>query len=138
MSFPTVNCETYRKDFSGICSHGPEVTRHYVSEDDRKAKHFDDNKLALQNILAMAGIDEVAKVGMYGASKYGQWNYRGGSEWMRYLGSVVRHVTRYVRGESLDAESGLNHLAHAAYNCLILLGWAIEGVGTDDRPCLKQ
>jgi hypothetical protein len=101
------------------------------------AKHFDDGKLALQNILAMPGLDEVAKVGMYGAKKYGQWNYRGGSDFMRYLGSVVRHVTRYIRGESVDAESGLSHLAHAIYNLLILLGWELEGVGNDDRPCAK-
>lgn len=100
-----------------------------------KAKHFDDGKLQLQWLLSMSGIDEVAKVGAYGAKKYGQSNWRGGSEWMRYLGSVTRHVTCYIRGESLDSESGLPHLAHAAYNCLILLQWMKEGKGKDDRPC---
>ena len=99
----------------------------------KRADHFDNDKLALQNILAMPGLDEVAKVGMYGAKKYGQWNYTGGSEYMRYLGSIVRHVSSYIRGESLDKESGLNHLAHACYNGLIILTWVKTGKGTDDR-----
>ena len=99
-----------------------------------EAKHFDDNKLGLQWVLSMEGLDEVAKVGAYGAKKYGQSNWRGGSEYMRYLGSIVRHVSCYIRGESLDKESGLNHLAHAAYNCLIVLSWMKTGKGTDDRP----
>jgi len=98
------------------------------------AKHYDDGKLQLQWLLSMPGIDEVAKVGSYGAKKYGQSNWRGGAEYMRYLGSIIRHVCCYIRGESLDKESGLNHLAHAAYNCLIVLSWGIEGVGNDDRP----
>ncbi len=99
-----------------------------------EAKHFDDGKTQLQWILSMAGLDDVAKVGAYGAKKYGQSNWRGGSEWMRYLGSTVRHVTSYIRRQELDQESGLPHLAHAVYNLLILLEWAKTGKGHDDRP----
>lgn len=98
-----------------------------------EAKHLDDGKTALQYILFMKGIDYVAQVGSYGAKKYGQWNYTGGSEYMRYLGSCVRHLTAYIRGVDLDEESGLPHLAHLVYNCLILMEWAHRKVGTDDR-----
>ncbi len=101
------------------------------------AKHDDKEKLALQWILSMSGLDEVAKVGTYGAKKYGQSNWRGGSEYMRYLGSCTRHLACYIRGESNDSESGLSHLAHLAYNALILLTWAKEQRGTDDRPIIQ-
>lgn len=99
-----------------------------------QAKHDDKEKIPLQWILSMSGLDDVAKVGAYGAKKYGQSNWRGGSEWMRYAGSCVRHLAAFIRGESIDPESGLPHLAHCAYNCLILLSWAKEGCGKDDRP----
>lgn len=102
-----------------------------------KAKHFDDNKVTLQNILAMSGLDEVANVGQYGAKKYGLWNFMKGAEWMRYLGSCARHIAAVIRGEWLDLESGLPHLAHCAFNCLIILTWHQTGKGTDDRPNCK-
>ncbi len=99
-----------------------------------QANHFDDGKIQFQWLLAMPGLAEVAKVGMYGAKKYGQNNWRGGSDFMRYIGSILRHVTQFLSGENNDVESGLPHLAHAAYNCLIILSWQITGKGTDDRP----
>jgi Domain of unknown function (DUF5664) len=101
---------------------------------ENKALHYDDGKLQLQWLLSMSGIDDVAKVGAYGAKKYGQSNWRGGSDWMRYCGSIIRHTSSFIRGECFDLESGLPHLAHAAYNCLILLTWGKEGKGKDDRP----
>lgn len=100
------------------------------------AKHNDDGKLGLQWILSMEGFDALAKVGEYGARKYGQSNWRNGAEYMRYLGSCVRHLTSFIRGEDNDGESQLPHLAHCAYNCLILLSWTITKKGIDDRPKL--
>jgi len=98
-----------------------------------KAKHFDYGKLPLQYILAMKGIDEIAKVGEFGAKKYGQWNYMAGSEYMRFLGSCSRHLTLFIRGENLDHESGISHLAHLCYDALMLLEWQHRKRGLDDR-----
>lgn len=98
-----------------------------------EASHKDEGKTALQYILAMQGLDDVAKVGMYGAQKYSQWNYMAGSSYMRFLGSCARHLTAYIRGEDVDPESGCKHLAHLIYNCLMLLEWTYRGVGKDDR-----
>lgn len=97
------------------------------------AKHFDDGKCALQYLLAMEALDDVAAVGMYGAKKYGQFNYRGGAEFLRYIGSICRHTASFARGENVDRESGLPHLAHVAYNCLIILQWVKDNKGIDDR-----
>jgi len=98
-----------------------------------KAKHLDEGKVQLQWLLSMSGIDDVANVGAYGAAKYGQNNYRSGSDYMRYLGSIVRHTAKFIRGETCDSESTLPHLAHVAYNALIIMEWMKTGKGTDDR-----
>lgn len=99
-------------------------------------KHFDDNKPGIQWILSMQGLDDVAAVGDYGAKKYSQGNWRGGAEWMRFLGSCSRHLIKVIRGQWLDDESHLPHLAHVIYNCLILLEWHKMKRGTDDRPTI--
>lgn len=98
-----------------------------------EAKHKDEGKLALQYILAMSGMDSVSRVGEFGAKKYAQWNYMGGSSYMRFLGSCVRHLTSFIRGEDNDKESGLPHLAHLVYDCLMIMEWMNRGVGLDDR-----
>ena len=99
----------------------------------KEARHDDTDKTALQYLLVFKGLDEVAKVGEFGAKKYGQFNYMAGSSYMRFLGSCTRHLTAFIRGEDLDSESGLNHLAHLVFDCLMLLEWVNRKVGTDDR-----
>lgn len=98
-----------------------------------EAKHLDDGKLELHYILAMEGLCSVAKVGMYGAKKYGQHNWRGGMPWMKLLGSCTRHLAAFIKGENLDRESGLPHLAHLAYNALMLLDYMETHNDKDDR-----
>lgn len=98
-----------------------------------EASHHDTGKIGLQFILAMPGLDQVAKVGDYGAKKYDQWNYVKGMPWTKLLGSCSRHLASFIRGEDLDKESGLPHLAHLAYNALILLGYMENHNALDDR-----
>lgn len=101
-----------------------------------EAKHLDTGKVPLQHILAMLGLDQVALVGEYGFKKYGdRWNYRKGMPWSKLLGSCSRHLAAFIRGENLDIESGLPHLAHLAYDCLMLLEYQMETkyATNDDR-----
>lgn len=98
-----------------------------------EAGHKDEGKLGLQFILAMPGLDQVAKVGDYGAKKYDQWNYTKGMPWMKLLGSCSRHLASFIRGQDLDPESGLPHMAHLAYNALILLGYMEVHRAQDNR-----
>lgn len=98
-----------------------------------EAAHKDEGKIALQYVLVFKGLDDVAKVGEFGAKKYGQFNFMAGMSYMRLLGSVVRHTTAFIRGEDNDPESGLRHLAHAIYDCFMLLEFIHRKVGTDDR-----
>lgn len=58
-------------------------------------------------------IEEVAKVLTYGAEKYapGNWQHVDNAE-QRYLDASWRHELQRAKGESKDAETGLDHLAH--------------------------
>lgn len=65
---------------------------------------------------------EVVKVATFGARKYvrGNWVHVENAQ-ERYLDALHRHLLAHHGGELLDAESGLTHLAHAAWNILALL-----------------
>ena len=77
---------------------------------------------------------EVAKVFTMGAAKYGDRNWEMGMEWSRVFSAMQRHLWAFWAGENLDQESGLHHLAHAAFGCLALIWYALYNIGTDDRP----
>lgn len=65
----------------------------------------------------------VARVSQFGNDKYHEW---GGwtkveDAQRRYADALGRHLAHYAAGETLDPESGLPHLAHAAWNALAIL-----------------
>ena len=97
------------------------------------ADHKDAGKPGLQYVLAMPGLRDVALVGDYGALKYSQFNYKAGMPWMKLLGSCSRHLIAFIQGEDSDLESGLPHLAHLAYNALMLLDYMRTHKDKDDR-----
>ena len=73
-----------------------------------------------------------------GAVKYGPWNWRETQvESQTYVGAILRHLTAWQDGETLDPESGQNHLAHAACSIAILLDAADFGTLVDNRPPAK-
>lgn len=70
----------------------------------------------------------VGAVGTYGANKYtdkGWQEVENGLE--RYGNAMLRHYLNYRKGIMFDAESGLPHLAHMAWNALALLQLSICG-----------
>ncbi len=67
-------------------------------------------------------LEDVVRVGTYGAAKYtdnGWLEVPQGEQ--RYADAMHRHLLRHMTGEVLDSESGIPHLAHAAWNILALL-----------------
>ena len=73
-----------------------------------------------------------------GAGKYGPWNWRRTQvESQTYIGAILRHLTAWQDGETLDPESGQNHLAHAACSIAILLDAENFGTLVDNRPPAK-
>ena len=83
-------------------------------------KH-DDGKLRW-DLLPWGATHEVVRVLTFGATKYGASNWRTVEGWRwRYLAAAMRHIVAWARGERVDAESQLPHLAHAAACLLFLL-----------------
>jgi len=66
-------------------------------------------------------LEGVAKVGTMGAAKYsrGGWQQVPNGQ-QRYLDAAMRHLLKHGQGETHDAESGLTHLSHAAWNLLAI------------------
>lgn len=80
-----------------------------------------------------AAIMEVATVAGFGARKYARLNFLKGYSWSLSYDALQRHLHAFWDGEDRDPESGLPHLAHAAWHCLALLSFSRRGLGTDDR-----
>lgn len=81
---------------------------------------------------------QVVKVLHMGAAKYTARNWEKGMDWSRCYSSAQRHMIKWWQlREDNDKESGLNHLAHAAWNILALLAYQLRGgihKANDDRP----
>lgn len=67
-------------------------------------------------------LQEVGKVGTFGANKYtdnGWVEVPDGKR--RYTDAMLRHILKEAAGEEVDVDSGLLHAAHAAWNALARL-----------------
>lgn len=87
---------------------------------------FDSGKLRY-SLIPPAALAALAKVLTFGAEKYAPNSWQtveNGEE--RYLDALFRHIEAYRSGESIDPESGLSHLAHAACNVAFLLHFETE------------
>jgi hypothetical protein len=84
-------------------------------------------------LLPRRGLDAIAEVFAFGASKYADNNWRRGYEWDKSFDALLRHTFAAQDGETYDEESGLPHLAHAGFHILVLLTWLYEqGEGPDN------
>ena len=93
---------------------------------------YDQGKSRYDLIDAYA-LEMLAQVYTYGTIKYDDHNWRGGFRWGRIFGALMRHAWAFWRGEENDPESGLPHMAHAAWQCFALLSFSKEKLGEDDR-----
>ena len=75
----------------------------------------------------------IGEVYGHGAKKYDRHNWRKGYRWSLSIDALFRHLLAWLDGETTDPESGISHLAHAAWHCLALMTFQEEGLGTDDR-----
>ena len=86
------------------------------------------------DLLPGDALFEIVKVFTQGAKKYEERNWEKGMRWGKHYAAMQRHLWKWWNGSSVDEESGLNHLAHAAFGCLALLAYELRKVGEDDRP----
>lgn len=91
-------------------------------------------KSARFDLLPPEAIWQIALIYGMGAQKYAERNWEGGYEYSKSYGALQRHLALFWAGEEVDEESGLPHMAHAAWHCLALLTFEIRRIGKDDRP----
>ena len=73
------------------------------------------------DLLPMEALAPIVDVLTFGARKYAPDGWRTVPEWRRrYYAALLRHLVAWWRGEKVDPESGLSHLAHAGC-CLLFL-----------------
>ena len=85
-----------------------------------------DHKLRWE-LLPLDLVEQVVAVYTFGAEKYAENSWQNLPDgYRRYKAALLRHLTAYDKGEVLDPESNLPHLAHAAWNALALLHFTKE------------
>lgn len=92
----------------------------------------DTGKVRLDLISPIATIG-TAQVLTYGASKYPLHNWRKGLQWSRCIGSLMRHLFKFMAGEDFDQETGLPHIDHVASNAMFLQEYFRTHKELDDR-----
>ncbi len=98
----------------------------------KTATKHDKQKVRVELVNPQFIID-IGKVLTFGAEKYAAHNWRKGLPWMRTLGATMRHLLAWAKGEDIDPESGLSHLAHASTNLMFLCEWSRTHKELDDR-----
>ena len=105
-----------------------------MSVDPKTGFRKDDDSKVRYDLIDPWALHALAEVYTYGAKKYAPRNMDKGTAWSRYFGAAMRHMWAWQRGEDIDPESGLPHLAHAAWSMFTLFRYVHDGIGTDDRP----
>lgn len=85
------------------------------------------------DLLPADGLEDLVKVYTKGAEKYAPRNWELGMDWSKCYASLMRHVQEWAKGNDLDEETGLPHMAHAAWNAIALNVYFNRKIGTDDR-----
>jgi hypothetical protein len=70
-------------------------------------------------------LEHVAQVLGFGANKYDKHNWRQGINVSRLIAAAYRHLGAINRGENVDPESGLHHVAHLGC-CVMFLDWMLH------------
>jgi nucleoside 2-deoxyribosyltransferase len=107
------------------------VEKDFIKESKEGVK-FDQGK-DRYDLIPGYPLNELAKVYTYGTTKYDANNWRRGMLWGRVFGAMMRHAWTFWRGQSIDPESGLHHLAHTAWQCFTLMEYEKTKLELDDR-----
>ena len=110
----------------------PESTVLVRERKNAPANTFDAGKLRF-DLIPPEWESALAAVLTKGAEKYADRNWEKGLSWSRRYASARRHLNAFWRGEDNDPETGLPHLAQAAWNCLALLTFMKTHPDFDDR-----
>lgn len=112
------------------------VTEKVVAINTGGTKH-DTGKNRLE-LIPVEAIEQIGLAFTFGAKKYDDNNWRKGFDWERLRGALMRHTLAWAKGEDLDPESGLSHLAHAGACLAMLITHEQLNYGRDNRVKTKN
>lgn len=109
-----------------------------IKHDNIDKSIFKKNDLGKEDLMLVPeeAMLEVVKVLMFGANRYGKFNWLENSDgvnWSRFANALERHYKKFKLGIDYDDDSKLYELAHVIANALFLLTYQINELGTDDR-----
>ena len=88
---------------------------------EQKGFKHDHGKLRY-DLITPRMLEAIAQVLTYGAEKYEANSWQKVENGLqRYEAALFRHLQSFRKGEMLDSESGLPHMAHATTNALFLM-----------------
>ena len=103
----------------------------YAKQRQTGGLRYDTGKLRL-DLLPPEWEEALAQVMTHGVKKYAERNWELGMDWSKVYGPLRRHVLAWLKGEELDRESGLPHMAHVAWNALALMVYEQRRLGQDN------
>ena len=98
----------------------------YAEEKKELGLKYDDGK-ARFDLIEPEFEEDIANILTMGANKYApnSWQHVEDGK-NRYYAALRRHLNAWRKGEKIDRESGMSHLAHAACNVMFLMHFERE------------
>lgn len=125
----------FKKNFHST----PFYPRPLLINKEQMAKNFKEEGLRYNigklryDLFEPHAMEELAKVFTKGAEKYAARNWEKGMKWSSVMASLKRHIAKFEKGEDIDDESRLHHMAHVAWNALALVSFSRYHPQYDDR-----
>ena len=83
-------------------------------------------------LIPELAVDELQFVYQTGAKKHGAESWREGMSWSKCLSKIVRHLGRFLAGESRCPKDGQHHLASVMFWCAALMEYERTHPEMDD------
>jgi len=93
---------------------------------DAPAGRKDDQGKCRLDLLPLDALWETGKVYSMGAGKYDDWNWANGIKYSRVIAALLRHLFKWVMGETHDQEDGQHHLSSVVWGGLALLHYDLN------------
>jgi hypothetical protein len=77
--------------------------------------HKDDSNKARYDLIPAGPLHLLALLYTIGGVKYADENWRKGLSFKRLFGALMRHAWAWMRGQSIDPETGLHHMVCVAW-----------------------
>jgi len=90
------------------------------------------------DLIPSEAITGMAKALTHGLENHEPRNWEKGMDWSRPFAALQRHVWAWWRGETIDKDSGLNHLDCALAELAFLRTYQDRNVGQDNRENLHK